>query len=85
MIKKQVHKKTVQQMNIIPLSDTMNRKIKKNTSQIKFSAFTIKQQIKLVLRHSLGKIYRIDSSVTIAQFHLQYFLFSQRTHNTTIY
>ena len=76
MIKKQIHKKTVQQMNIIPLSDA---------SQIKFSAFTVKQQIKLVLRHSLGKIYRIDSSVTIAQFHLQYFLFSQRTHNTTIY
>ena len=85
MIKKQVHKKTVQQMNIIPLSDTMNGKIKKNASQIKFSAFTIKQQIKLVLRHSLGKICHIDSSVTVAQFHLQYFLFSQRTHNTTIY
>ena len=29
MIKKQIHKKTAQQMNIIPLSDTMNRKIKK--------------------------------------------------------
>ena len=29
MIKKQIHKETVQQMNIIPLSDTMNRKIKK--------------------------------------------------------
>ena len=29
MIKKQIHKKTAQQINIIPLSVTMNGKIKK--------------------------------------------------------
>ena len=31
------------------------KKNKKTTGQIKFSAVTIKQQIKLVLRHSLFK------------------------------
>ena len=31
------------------------QKNKKTTSQIKFSVFTIKQQIKLVLQHSLCK------------------------------
>ena len=36
------------QINIIPLLVTMNRKIKKTTGQIKFSAVTIKQRIKLV-------------------------------------
>ena len=43
------------QINIIPLPVTMNRKIKKPTSQIKLSAVTIKQQIKLLLQHSLCK------------------------------
>ena len=41
------------QINIIPLPVTMNGK--KNTSQIKFSAVTIKQRIKPVLQHSLCK------------------------------
>ena len=39
----------------IPARVTMNRKIKKPTGQIKFSVVTIKQRIKLVLRHSLRK------------------------------
>ena len=43
------------QINIIPLPVTMNRKIKKPTNQIKFSEVTIKQQIKLLLQHSLCK------------------------------
>ena len=38
---------TALQINIIPLLVAMNRKIK-TTGQIKFSAITIKQQIKLV-------------------------------------
>ena len=42
------------QIIIIPLPVTMNRKIKIN-SQMKFWAVTVKQQIKLVLQHSLYK------------------------------
>ena len=39
---------------------------------------TIKQQIKLVLWHSLCKwIWCIGSSVAVTQFHIQYFLSSQ--------
>ena len=41
--------------------------------QIKFSVVTIKQQIKLVFRHSLCKwIYCISSSGAASQFYLQY-------------
>ena len=45
----------VLQINIICLLVTMNRKIKKNTSQIKFLEVTIKQWVKVVLQHSLCK------------------------------
>ena len=55
------------------------QKNKKTTSQIKFLAVTIKQQIKLVLRHSLCKNECIGPSVAVAQFHLQYFLSNQIT------
>ena len=43
------------QINITPLKVPMNRKITKTTSQIKFSAVTTKQRIKLVFRYSLCK------------------------------
>ena len=46
--------RSVLQRKMIPLPVNMNRKIKK-THQIKFSVVTIKQQIKLVLQHSLYK------------------------------
>ena len=70
------------QINIVPLLVTMNKKIKRTTGQINFFTVTIKQQIKLVLRHSLCKwIQRIGSSVAAVQFHLQYFPSSQITHN----
>ena len=46
---------TLLQINIIPLPVTMNRKIKKTTGQIKFLVVTIKQEIKLILQHSLYK------------------------------
>ena len=41
------------------------QKNKKNTSQIKFSAVTIKQQIKLVLQHSLCKMNLMRGLSTI--------------------
>ena len=55
------------------------QKNKKTTGQIKFLAVTVKQQIKLVSRHSLCENEYIGSSVAVAQFPLQYFLSNQIT------
>ena len=51
--------------------------------QIKFLAVTIKQQIKLVLQHSLSK-NEFNALCVVAQFHLQYFMSSQVTHNNVL-
>ena len=59
----------------------------KTSSQIKFLLVTIKQQTKLlVLRHSLlqKSIQCIGSSDVVAQFHLQYYLPCQITHNNIL-
>ena len=53
--------------NKYPSAGHHEQENKKFFGQIKFLAVTIKQQIKLVLQHSLCKyIYCIGSSVTIA-------------------
>ena len=58
---------------------------KKTTGQIKFLAVTIKQQIKLILWGSLCKTeYNVLVEVLPLQFHLQYFLSSQTTHNNML-
>ena len=51
------------------------RKIKKTTGQIKFTAVTVKQRMKIVLRHSLVNVL----VQMLPQFHIQHFLSSQKT------
>ena len=61
------------------------QKNKKTTGQIKFLAVIIKQQIKLVLRHSLCKNeFNVMLQVLPLQFHIQYFLSSQITDNNIL-
>ena len=61
------------------------QKNKKTTGQIKFSAVTIKYQIKTSPSDILyvNKCQYIGSSVAVAQFHL-HFLSSQITHNSRL-
>ena len=61
------------------------QKNKKTTGQIKFLVVTIKQRIKLVLQYSLCKNeFNVLAQVLPLQFHLQYFLSSQITHNNIL-
>ena len=61
------------------------QKNKKTTGQIKFLVVTIRQRIKLVLQHSLcKKEFDVLVQVLPLQFHLQYFLSSQITHNNIL-
>ena len=60
----------------------MNKKNKKTTSQIKFSAVTIRQRTKLVL--DILFVNKCSCKVAVVQVHLQYFLSSQITHNNVL-
>ena len=62
------------QINIIPLTVTMSRKIKKTTGQIKFSAVIVKQRIKPAFRRiSTRRNDWRDFAATIFNFHMNKF------------